>query len=98
MTTPEPGKKNRKEYFSNLALALLAGQVGCITLVIVLGAVFLGLWLDNHFQTKPVLTLVTVLVSVPISVVAMFIVARGAAKRVKVVETSTNTTRQNDQD
>jgi MFS-type transporter involved in bile tolerance (Atg22 family) len=97
MTTPDTKKDNRKQYFSNLALTVVAGQVGCLTLVIVLGAVFLGLWLDNHFDTRPVLTLITVLASVPVSLVAMFVVARGAANRIKLTESNVKGTGQDNQ-
>jgi F0F1-type ATP synthase assembly protein I len=84
MDSPDASKKNRKQYFSNLALAAAAGQVGCLTLIIVVGAVLIGLWLDNTFDTKPLLTLLFVIGSVPVSVIAMFIAARGAAKRLKM--------------
>jgi len=84
MDSPDASKNNRKQYFSNLALAAAAGQVGCLTLIIVVGAVLIGLWLDNTFDTKPILTLLFVIGSVPISVIAMFIVARGAARRLKM--------------
>jgi F0F1-type ATP synthase assembly protein I len=84
MDSPDTNKHNRKQYFSNLALAAAAGQVGCLTLIIVVGAVLIGLWLDSTFDTKPVLTLIFVIGSVPVSVIAMFITARAAARRLKM--------------
>jgi len=83
LTSSEPEGKSQKQKVFNMALAILAGQVGCLTLVIVLAAVFLGLWLDNHFQTRPVLTIVLLLGSVPLSVGMMLLVARAAIKRIK---------------
>jgi F0F1-type ATP synthase assembly protein I len=42
-------------------------QVGLLTLGIVLISVFGGLWLDRLFGTKPVLTIILVLASAPLS-------------------------------
>ena len=55
-----------------------------MTLVIILGAVFLGLWLDNHFGTKPVITMISVIASIPISLIAMLLVVRAAVSKIKV--------------
>ncbi len=57
-------------------LIVLVGQVGCLTLLIVLASVILGLWLDAHFHTKPVFTLVLLFAGIPLSVVLMLQVAR----------------------
>jgi F0F1-type ATP synthase assembly protein I len=74
---------NNKQKIINLALAVVAGQVGCATLVIVLAAVFIGLWLDSRFATRPVWTIVSVLVSIPISVLVMVLLARAAVSHIK---------------
>ena len=58
-------------------------QVGCLTLVIILVALFGGLWLDARFDTKPVITLVLVFASIPVSLVLMFVIARSAAANIK---------------
>jgi F0F1-type ATP synthase assembly protein I len=62
-------------------LIVLVGQVGCITLVIVLISVRVGLWLDAYFQTRPLYTLVLLLAGVPLSVVLMLVVARRTLAR-----------------
>lgn len=79
---PEP-KRNRKQYWLNLTLAGLAGQVGCVTLIIVLVAVFLGLWLDARFETRPTFTIVLLLVSIPVSLVAMLFIVRLFTSKIK---------------
>jgi F0F1-type ATP synthase assembly protein I len=76
-------KQSRKQYWLNLSLAVIAGQVGCLTTAIVLVALFAGLWLDSHFHTRPTLTIVLVLGSIPISLVVMLLVVRSAIKRIK---------------
>lgn len=79
-----PSNNNRKQYWLNLTLAVVAGQVGCVTLLIVLGALFGGLWLDNHFQTRPTITLIMVLASVPVSLASMLLIVRSATKKIKI--------------
>ena len=64
-------------------LVVMVGQVGCLTLVIILASVFGGLWLDNTFGTKPVFTLVLLFAGVPISVLVMLVVARKTLARLK---------------
>jgi F0F1-type ATP synthase assembly protein I len=80
----QPGDKSdrkRSQYAFNLTLAAVAGQVGCLTLVIVLVALFGGLWLDNLFGTRPWLTVILMVGSVPVTLVAMFWVVRKATSR-----------------
>jgi len=62
-------------------LIVLVGQVGCITLLVILGSVRLGLWLDAYYQTRPLYTLVLVLAGIPVSVLLMLVVARKTLKR-----------------
>ena len=64
-------------------LIVLVGQVGCITLVIILASVFGGLWLDKTFDTKPVFTLAFLFAGIPVSVFVMLTVARKTLARLK---------------
>ncbi len=79
----QPEKPDRKRQVINLTLAGVAAQVGCLTLIIVLGAVFIGLWLDRIFESRPWFTIGLVVVSIPISVIMMVIVARLAVSKIK---------------
>jgi len=63
--------------FSSKAL-VVGGEVGCLTLVIVLGSIFGGLWLDNLLGTKPLITIILVLASAPFSIALTFWLARRA--------------------
>ncbi len=62
-------------------LIVLVGQVGCITLVVILISVRVGLWLDDYFQTRPLYTLVLLLAGIPLSVLLMLMVARRTLAR-----------------
>lgn len=77
-STPE----TRKELFRT-ALISTAGSVGCLTVVIILGAVLGGMWLDEHFGTKPTWTLTLALISIPLSVLVMVFVVRAIIKRIQ---------------
>ena len=67
----------------NTLLVVMIGQVGCLTLVIILASVFGGLWLDNTFGTKPIFTLVLLFAGIPVSVFVMLAVARKTLARLK---------------
>jgi F0F1-type ATP synthase assembly protein I len=75
---PEPAR-----YAMNLTLAAVAGQVGCLTIVIIFAALLGGLWLDNQFGTRPLFIVGLLLVSVPVTLVTMFWVVRQATSRIK---------------
>jgi hypothetical protein len=68
-------EKERRNILNTL-LIVLVGQVGCLTLVVILLSVIGGLWLDNTLGTKPVFTLILLLAGIPLSVIVMLVVAR----------------------
>jgi F0F1-type ATP synthase assembly protein I len=73
---------SRKDLFRT-ALISTAGSVGCLTVVVILGAILGGIWLDNHFGTKPTWTLTLALISIPLSVLVMVLVVRAIIKRIQ---------------
>jgi hypothetical protein len=73
---------SRKELFRT-ALISTAGSVGCLTVIIILGAILGGIWLDNHFGTKPTWTITLALISIPLSLLVMVVTVRGIIKRIK---------------
>jgi F0F1-type ATP synthase assembly protein I len=79
MTQTEQKGKN----ILNTLLVVMIGQVGCLTLVVVLASVFGGLWLDNMFGTKPVITLVLLFAGIPVSVLLMLFVSRRTLAKLK---------------
>jgi hypothetical protein len=70
-------KISRNGMISNLLIVVI-GQVGCLTLVVILASVFGGLWLDKTFGTKPVFTLVLLFAGIPLSVLLMLYASRKA--------------------
>jgi hypothetical protein len=77
-----------KNYAANMTMAVLAAQSGCFSLVIVFGALFLGLWLDAQFGQRGPFTLGLLLLSVPISLFLMVRTAVSAVARIRPPETT----------
>jgi len=86
--------KEKRNRF-NLLLAAVTGQVGCLTMVIVIAAVLFGMFLDAQFGTEPWLTVGLLIASIPLSLVLMFFVVRKAVSKLKVDETQK---KQNEED
>ena len=76
-------EQNRRNSMISTLLIVVVGQVGCLTLAVILASVFGGLWLDNTFGTKPVFTLVLLFAGIPLSVFLMLYVSRKALTRLK---------------
>ncbi|MCP4142285.1 MAG: AtpZ/AtpI family protein [Chloroflexi bacterium] len=79
MSQLENQSKNR----FNTILVGVVGQVGCITPVIILGALFAGLWLDREFATKPLFTILFIVGSAPVSVFALYKIVKTATTKLK---------------
>ena len=73
-----PKSNNRSLW---LTLAAVTGQVGCITIVVTLGAVLLGRWLDRIFDLDPILTIGFTLLSLPITMFSIFATVRWTTAR-----------------
>ncbi len=86
----EQSPNDRKQYVFNLTMAAIAGQVGCLTLVIIFIALIVGLLLDRFLGTKPMFTLLLMIGSVPITLVVMFWVVRTALARIKPQQKNTS--------
>lgn len=76
----------------NTVVIVMVGQIGCLTLVVILASLFAGLWLDRVFDTKPLFTLILMLAGIPISVILMLALARKSIARLK----SENATEKNE--
>lgn len=76
-------KNDRTQYAYNMTLAAVAGQVGCLTLVVIFVSLFGGLWLDKTFSTRPLFTVILLIGSIPVTLVTMFWVVRKATSHIK---------------
>lgn len=83
MSKSELPENPKKTNTYNMLIAALAGQVGCLTLVIVIAAVLGGMALDARLGTKPWFTLGLLLASIPVSLVLMFFIARKTISKIK---------------
>lgn len=83
--------KSERQSILTTLLIVMVGQVGCLTLVIILASVFGGLWLDNTFGTKPLFTLILLFAGIPLSVLLMLTVARRTLARLKAGNESSET-------
>jgi hypothetical protein len=57
-------------------------QSGCLVVIVILLAVAAGIWLDRELGTRPVITLVLVLGSVPVALFLLYRMARQAISAV----------------
>jgi hypothetical protein len=79
-----PGNKAPRNEILNFTIIGVVAQLGCVTLVIVLAAVFGGLWLDAQFlQGKHWFTAGLLFASIPVSILSMLYLARLAVSKIK---------------
>jgi len=77
------GETNKKQNKYNLIIAVLVGQVGLLTMAIILAAVFGGLALDSLFGTRPWLTIGLLVISIPVSILLMIAISRKTVKKIR---------------
>jgi hypothetical protein len=78
---PQPEKPTSKVYTMGFTPMVVGGEVGCITLFIVIIALIAGLWLDRTLDTRPAFTLLLLLGSAPFSLFLTFWVAKRSIQR-----------------
>ena len=76
-------EQDRRNGMMRTLLVVVIGQVGCLTLAVILASVAGGLWLDRVFDTKPVFTLALLFAGIPLSVFLMLYASRKALARLK---------------
>jgi len=86
MSSQKKGSALSKQNKKNMLLAALLGQIGVLTLVIVLAAAFGGMALDARFDTKPWFTVVLLIASIPISLLLMVWIARKTVAKIKAAD------------
>jgi len=89
-------KQDPTRYAFNLVLVGVAGGAGCLTVLIILIALFSGLWLDNTFDSRPLFTVILMVGSVPITLIAMLLLVRFSTSRITPATTLEQDTNQED--
>jgi F0F1-type ATP synthase assembly protein I len=91
MTQEGPSQKpSGFQAADGMTMIAVAGQVGCVTLASVLIAVFLGIYLDRLFGTRPILLILLVLGSAPLSLILTYLIAVRATRINTKPKTTTN--------
>jgi predicted MFS family arabinose efflux permease len=67
----------------NVTYAVVAGQSGCLSVGIIIGALLLGLALDAAAGTRGPFTMLLLLASIPVSLFLMVRIALGAVKSIQ---------------
>jgi F0F1-type ATP synthase assembly protein I len=67
------------------AVTMTVVWVAGLTLLIIFGALLAGIWLDKVLSTKPILTIVFILASIPVTLFLTFRVVRKATARIQPV-------------
>jgi hypothetical protein len=81
ISTPMAHTESERRAILRNLLIVLVGQVGCVTLIVVLLSIRLGMWLDAYFRTRPMYTLALLVAGIPLSVLLMLVVARRTLAR-----------------
>lgn len=92
MTRTE-GKQDPEQLQAGVAFvaASVLAQVGCLTLVLIGIAIGAGLWLDAQFDTKPLITVILVLATVPLTFYLVIrLVLRGTSNLQRKAQFKTN--------
>ena len=73
--------KGQDEFRTAVTMTMV--WVAGLTLVIIFGSLLAGLWLDKVLNTKPVLTIVLILASIPVTLFLTLRVVRTATTRIQ---------------
>ncbi len=77
----QPKGKGQDEF--RTAVTMTVVWVAGLTLVIIFAALLAGLWLDKILDSKPLFTIILVLVSIPVTLFLTFRVVRSATTRIQ---------------
>ena len=72
------------QYILNRKLIAVSIQVGCLTLLIILASLVVGVWLDRQLETMPLFTILLLVGSMPVTWVAIFWVVNRAKKHFEI--------------
>jgi F0F1-type ATP synthase assembly protein I len=79
----DPGTGRIPRVLTDRQIAGLMAQSGCLVVGLLLAAVLAGIWLDRTLNTRPLLTLILVLGTVPVTIFLLFRISMRAISSVK---------------
>jgi F0F1-type ATP synthase assembly protein I len=79
----QSGSQKQDEF--RTAVTMTVVWVAGMTLFVIFGALFAGLWLDKILNSKPVFTIGLMIVSIPVTLFLTFRVVKAATARIKPV-------------
>lgn len=88
MNAPVPQENHNQIPSFHATLIAVVGQVGCVTPVILLGALFAGLWLDRQFDTRPFFAILFIVGSGPVSILVLYRIVKSATRRLQAANHS----------
>jgi len=77
----QPNGKGQDEFRSAVTMTVI--WVAGLTLVVIFAALFAGLWLDKILNSKPVFTIILILVSIPATLFITFRVVKSATAHIE---------------
>jgi F0F1-type ATP synthase assembly protein I len=79
----QSGNKQQDEFRAAITMTIV--WVAGLTLIIIFTALFAGIFLDRLLNSKPLLTIVLAIASIPVTIYATFRVVKAASSRIKPV-------------
>ncbi len=79
----DTNKTPAKRRLNQFKIAIISGQAGCATLIVVLAALFIGLWLDSQLGQRGPFTFGLLILSVPLSLTVMLKITLRAIRRMQ---------------
>lgn len=77
----KPKGKGQDEFKTAVTMTVL--WVAGLTLVIIFAALLVGLWLDKILNSRPLLTIIFILISIPVTLFLRIRVVRSATARIQ---------------
>ena len=84
----KPDDDNQNSFKSAVTITVIG--VAVITFVILFIAIFAGLWLDKLLNTRPIITIALVIISIPVTILMMFRLVKVATSRIKSTKAKTS--------
>ena len=77
----QPEDDNQNSFKSAVTITVIG--VAVITFVVIFVALFAGLWLDKLLNSRPIFTVVLVIISIPVTILMMLRLVKMATSRIK---------------